>query len=101
MKNQQKLKQYLLIFFDNYYIMNLFNDSFLYVEVKKLKSTFYLEFYGKQLDQADLVKTAKAIWTKSGKKASDLTSLQLYVKPEENMVYYVFNEDETGSFSID
>lgn len=69
--------------------------------MKILKSTFYLEFYGKQLDQADLVKAAKSIWTKSGKKASELTSLQLYVKPEENMVYYVFNEDETGSFSID
>lgn len=66
-----------------------------------LKQTFYLEFYGKQLDQAELVKAAKAIWTKSGKKASELTSLNLYVKPEENMVYYVFNEDETGSFSID
>lgn len=70
-------------------------------EVNRVKSTFYLEFYGKQLDQADLVKTAKSIWTKSGKKASELNSLKLYVKPEENMVYYVFNEDETGSFSID
>ena len=70
-------------------------------EVKYLKQTFYLEFYGKQLDQAELVKAAKAIWTKSGQKASELTSLKLYVKPEENMVYYVFNEDETGSFSID
>ncbi len=66
-----------------------------------MKPTFYLEFYGKQLDQAELVKTAKAIWTKSGKKVSELASLNLYVKPEENMVYYVFNEDETGSFPID
>lgn len=66
-----------------------------------MKSTFYLEFYGKQIDQAALVKAAKAIWTGSGKKASELTSLNLYVKPEENMVYYVFNDDEAGSFSID
>ena len=70
-------------------------------EVNRVKSTVYLEFYGKQLDQAALVKTAKSIWTKSGKKAAELNSLKLYVKPEENMVYYVFNEDETGSFSID
>ena len=62
-----------------------------------MKSTFYLEFYGKQLDQADLVKAAKAIWTKSGKKASELTSLQLYVKPEDMRIYYVVN----GSFSSD
>lgn len=66
-----------------------------------MKSTFYIEYYGKQIDQATLVKEAKSIWTKSGKKASELTSLNLYVKPEENLAYYVFNNDETGSFSID
>ena len=66
-----------------------------------MKSTFYIEYYGKQIDQASLVKEAKSIWTKSGKKASELTSLNLYVKPEENLAYYVFNNDETGSFSID
>ncbi|MBO5424338.1 MAG: hypothetical protein J6A25_02370 [Lachnospiraceae bacterium] len=66
-----------------------------------MKSTFYIEYYGKQIDEASLVKAAKSIWTKSGKKAGDLKSLNLYVKPEENMAYYVFNDDETGSFSID
>lgn len=66
-----------------------------------MKATFYLEYYGKQIDEAAFVKTAKDIWTKSGKKASELKSLNLYVKPEENMVYYVFNDDESGSFSID
>lgn len=66
-----------------------------------MKSTFYIEYYGKQIDEASLVKVAKSIWTKSGKKAGDLKSLNLYVKPEENMAYYVFNDDETGSFSID
>ena len=68
--------------------------------MNNLKQTFYLEFYGKQLDQAELVKAAKAIWTKSGKKVSELTSLNLYVKPEENMVYYVMNKEMTGSFYI-
>lgn len=66
-----------------------------------MKSTFYIEYYGKQIDEADLVKAAKSIWTKEGKKASDLKSLNLYIKPEENMAYYVFNEDQTGSFPID
>lgn len=66
-----------------------------------MKATFYIEYYGKQLDEATLVKEAKSIWTKSGRKAADLKSLNLYVKPEENMVYYVFNDDETGSFAID
>ncbi|MBO6114930.1 MAG: hypothetical protein J6P57_07725 [Lachnospiraceae bacterium] len=66
-----------------------------------MKSTFYVEYYGKQIDQDTLIKEAKSIWTKSGKKASDLKSLNLYVKPEENTAYYVFNDDETGSFVIE
>lgn len=66
-----------------------------------MKSSFYIEFYGKQVDEAALVKTAKDIWAATGKKASELKSLNLYVKPEENAVYYVFNNDETGSFLLD
>ncbi|MBD5097808.1 MAG: hypothetical protein HDT40_12615 [Lachnospiraceae bacterium] len=66
-----------------------------------MKSAFFVEYYGKQVEEAALIKTAKAIWTKSGKKVSDLKSLDLYVKPEENAVYYVFNNDESGSFAID
>ena len=66
-----------------------------------MKSTFYVEYYGKQIDEAALIKEAKSIWTKSGKKAADLKSLKLYIKPEENTAYYVFNDDETGSFVIE
>ncbi|MDE5863952.1 MAG: hypothetical protein K2H34_06360, partial [Lachnospiraceae bacterium] len=49
----------------------------------------------------DLIAKAKKVWTGSGKKVSELTSLQLYVKPEENMVYCVFNEDNHGEFTLD
>ncbi len=66
-----------------------------------MKSTFYVEYYGKQVEEAALIKTAKEVWKNSGKKATDLKSLNLYVKPEENTVYYVFNDDESGSFAID
>ena len=66
-----------------------------------MKSTLYVEYQEKQLAEKDLVTKAKKLWTDSGKKASELTSLQLYVKPEENMVYCVFNEDITDSFSLD
>ncbi len=66
-----------------------------------MKSTFYVEYYGKQIDQAVLIKEAKEIWTKSGRKAADLKSLNLYIKPEENTAYYVFNDDESGSFVIE
>lgn len=74
---------------------------YLCMEVFFMKSTFYVEYYGKQIDEATLIKEAKSIWTKSGKKACDLKSLELYIKPEENMAYYVFNHDDSGSFPIE
>lgn len=66
-----------------------------------MKSTFYVEYYGKQINEADIIKKAKSVWTKSGKKAADIKSLKIYIKPEENTAYYVINDDETGSFVIE
>lgn len=66
-----------------------------------MKSTFYIEYYGKQIDESTLIKKAKAIWTSNGNKAADLKSIKLFVKPEEDMVYYVFNEEVTGGFPVE
>ncbi len=67
-----------------------------------MKASVYVEFYGEQVSQSELVKQAKKIWEESGKKAEDLKTLSLYLKPEEDRVYYVFNGDvdATGSFNI-
>ena len=46
------------------------------------------------------MKIAKDVWKYDLKqKAGDLTNVELYVKPEENKVYYVMNSI-TGSFDI-
>ena len=66
-----------------------------------MKSTLYIEYQEKQLNEKDLVAKAKQLWTESGKKASELASLQVYIKPEENMAYCVYNDDITNSFTLD
>lgn len=66
-----------------------------------MKSTLYVEYEEKQLAEKDLVTKAKKVWTESGKKVSELTSLQVYVKPEENKAYCVFNDEIKGEFSLD
>lgn len=77
------------------------------LEVKKpvkkaeLKSALHVQFAGKSYSQEDLVKMAKDVWKYDLKqKAGDLVSMDLYVKPEENTVYYVMNDEFTGSFYI-
>ena len=67
----------------------------------ELKSEISVQFGGKSYSQEDLLKIAKDVWKYDLKqKAADLTSVELYVKPEENMVYYVMKKEITGSFYI-
>lgn len=66
-----------------------------------MKSTVYVEYQEKQLEEKSLITKAKKIWTDMGNKATELTSLQLYIKPEENKAYYVFNEEIKGEFTLD
>ncbi len=67
----------------------------------ELKSEISVQFGGKSYSQEELLKIAKDVWKYDLKqKAADLTSIELYVKPEENMVYYVMNKETTGSFYI-
>lgn len=63
------------------------------------KTSVELQFAGKSVSYEALVDNAKAAFVNAGHKASEIKTVNLYVKPEESMVYYVIN-DEQGSFSI-
>ncbi len=66
-----------------------------------LKKTVYLQYLGKEIDQQDIEEKVKSIWTETmGKKVSEMKSLTLYLKPEENKAYYVINDEITGSVEI-
>lgn len=68
---------------------------------KPVKETVYLQYLGKEIDKDELTKQVKAVWTKQMKrKVSELESMTLYLKPEENMVYYVINGEVTGSIDL-
>ena len=65
------------------------------------KVSVNLQFAGKEYKAEDFEKMAKDVWQYDlGKKAAELKSVDLYVKPEENKVYYVMNGDVTGDFDI-
>lgn len=64
-------------------------------------SNLHVQFGGKSYSQEDLMKMAKDVWKYDLKqKVGDLAQVELYVKPEENAVYYVMNKEFTGSFYI-
>lgn len=67
----------------------------------EVKTSVTLQFYGKSYTQEDLMKIAKDVWKYDlKKKVGDLKSVELYVKPEENICYYVINGDVDGSFAL-
>ena len=66
-----------------------------------VKESLHLEFAGKSYTTEDLVKIAKDVWKYDlKKKVGDFKSVELYVKPEESVVYYVINGDVAGNFGI-
>lgn len=65
------------------------------------KETITVQFGDKSYTTEDLVKIAKDVWKYDLKqKAGDFKSVALYVKTEESLVYYVINDEVTGSFAI-
>ena len=60
------------------------------------KTNLFIQYQGTELSYADLIERAKA---DAGVEAPK--SINLYVKPEENKVYYVINDNEkVGGFDI-
>ena len=60
-----------------------------------------IQFADKNYTAEDLAKIANDVWVYDyGKDVADLKDVQLYVKPEESKVYYVFNNEIAGDFNI-
>ena len=67
---------------------------------KNVESVLHIQYGGRSYSQEDLMNIAKDVWKYDLKREEgELESVELYVKPEENKVYYVMN-GESGSFSI-
>ena len=67
---------------------------------KEMQVTAYVEYQGRKVEEKDMVAQVKKAWTKSGGKIGDIRTMDLYIKPEENAVYYVINGTETGAVAF-
>lgn len=65
-----------------------------------MKTSFYVEYAGKQVEEKAVIAKVKALWVADGNKIKDLKTLNLYVKPEENAAYYVINENVSGKIEL-
>ncbi len=65
-----------------------------------MKKTLFVQYDGKQVEEKEIVASVKAAWTEAGNKVGDIKTLEVYVKPEEDTVYYVINETESGKVAF-
>ena len=67
----------------------------------ELKTEMFLQFYGKEYSDKEILQKVKEIWTKVlKKKVGDMKEVRIYLKPEESKAYYVINGDTTGEVEL-
>lgn len=66
---------------------------------KVIKTTINIQHDGIEVTDKQIIDKIKKSWTESGKLVKDIETLDVYVKPAENMIYYVVNGD-TYNISI-
>lgn len=69
--------------------------------VKKtdIKTNVVVEFGDKQIDSKDIIAAAKKAFTKANK-GIVIKTLDIYVKPEENVAYYVVNGQGSEDYRV-
>ncbi len=67
---------------------------------KDIKVKAIVEYYGKQVEEKEIIASVKKAWTKSGRKVGEIKAIDLYIKPEEGAVYYVINGVDTGAVAF-
>ena len=67
---------------------------------KKPEETVILQAYGKEVDVAKLIARAKQEFIDSGHSASEIKSVNIYLKHEDIAAYFVINEAYAGRVSM-
>lgn len=62
-------------------------------QMKEIKEEVYVQFANQEVLMSSILEKVKAGYAAEGNKAEDIKNIRVYVKPEENMVYYVVNDD--------
>ena len=66
-----------------------------------IQTNVELQYGEKSISYDEIVQNAKNVWEYDLQKdVKDIKTIDLYVKPEEDRVYYMINENEAGSFMI-
>ena len=66
-----------------------------------VKTALYVQYGGKEYTEKELVAAAKKAYVKLGNKAADIKSVEIYLKPDESVAYYVINGEGSDEYKIE
>lgn len=67
----------------------------------EIVTSVYIQYAGKEVAAKDLVAAAKAAYLAAGQKEEEIKTFDVYVKPEENAVYYAVNGEGSDDYKIE
>ena len=68
--------------------------------MKMVKTNVILQSDGREVNVSDLTAKAKAAFVAEGHKESEIKDVVVYMKTEENGLYYVINDTFTGKCDL-
>lgn len=67
---------------------------------EELTPEIYLQYNGGETVMSEIMDRIKQQFINEGHRAGNMKTLQVYMKPEENAVYYVINEKNAGKVNL-
>ena len=65
-----------------------------------VKEEIFVQFGNQEVFTADVVERVKNAYIAEGHTADSIEKVRVYIKPEENMIYYVVNDDYASGISL-
>ncbi|MEG0987808.1 MAG: DUF6465 family protein, partial [Clostridium sp.] len=67
---------------------------------KEIQANVYIQYLDREVSAATLVAEAKKAYIALGKKEADIKTVDVYVKPEENVAYYAVNGIGSDDYKV-
>lgn len=69
-------------------------------EVATVKEEIFVQYSNQEVFAADVVERVKNAFIAEGHAVDSIEKVRVYIKPEENMIYYVVNDDYASGISL-
>lgn len=67
---------------------------------KAVEEEVYVQYSNNEVSTTSLIEKVKAAYIAEGHNAESIEKIRVYVKPAENMIYYVVNDDYASGISL-